>query len=223
MASSIIVSAVASLIGKAVDSFMTWTSNKTEMTISKMEYDLMKQQLTQHLQLKLMEEARKPQSELRQFIVDYEGAAKDLSPFWRGVRSSVRPVITYWSLIIITLILFGVQDGQAMSNNLQHIPPELWTVFQLIFGFWFGGRAIQQIAATYQNGQMNVSREQESYRLEAVREEVKKAQYHMQSETIKAKSRIEAVKQVSTRSVTTTKEEDHNKFLSNFMDGIFPD
>jgi len=129
-----------------------WKSEENKMEISRQDFEVMKKKLESDIEIRLAEEMRKPESEFRNFMLKYEGSAAEQTPFMRGLRSSVRPVITYWSLIIITIIMFGWIDGTQLESRLNSIPDSLWQIFLAVFGFWFGGRAAMQVAEKWKDG-----------------------------------------------------------------------
>jgi len=146
---------VALLIGfvrPIFDGLFKWQEGKTKVTIKKMEYEVMMKNLEAELQIRLREEMRKPDSQFRKFILEFEGKASEQPAFIRILRSSVRPVVTYWSLTILTALMFGWVNSGKLATNLQNVPKEIWWIFLAIFGFWFGGQAAQQVAATWKKG-----------------------------------------------------------------------
>jgi hypothetical protein len=151
-----------------------------------MEYELMLRNLEAELQLRLREEMRKPESEFRKFIVEYEGKASEQPAFIRILRSSIRPLVTYWSLVILTALMFGWVDSNALAGNLKNMPREIWWIFLAIFGFWFGGRAAQQVAATWKEG--DVQKEETK-----VQGEVKRASVELKRAQLTGKAMAETV------------------------------
>ncbi len=147
-----ILNLFSSVIKPVFDGVFQWKTESNKMEISRQEFELMKKRLEADIEVRLAEEMRKPESEFRQFMLNYEGAASEQSDFMKNFRSSVRPVITYWSLIIITLVMFGTVSGSELKSNLDAIPEPLWNIFLAIFGFWFGGRAVMQIAEAWKQG-----------------------------------------------------------------------
>jgi hypothetical protein len=147
-----IAALLSGFVRPIIGSLFKWQEGKTNVTIKKMEYDLMMKNLEAELQIRLQEEMRKPESAFRQFVLEFEGRASEQPVFMRIIRSSVRPFVTYWSLVILTALMFGWVDSNALAVNLQNIPGEIWWIFLAIFGFWFGGRAAQQVAETWKKG-----------------------------------------------------------------------
>ena len=147
-----IFSLFSGIVKPVFDGVFKWKSEANKMEITRQEFELMKTKLESDIEIRIAEEMRKPESEFRDFMLKYEGSAAEQTPFMRDLRSSVRPVITYWSLIIITLIMFGAVGGKEMNARLESIPDPLWQIFLAIFGFWFGGRAVMQVAEKWKEG-----------------------------------------------------------------------
>jgi hypothetical protein len=95
----------------------------------------------------LVQEALQQQEDsFRQFVLDYEGSAKDMPIFIQILRGSVRPVLTY------VLALFWIA-GYSYMFIVSAIPPEkkaiLTEVMDLLFklnlislSFWYGEKLI---------------------------------------------------------------------------------
>ena len=80
----------------------------------------------------------KEENQLRNFILDYEGRARELPIAMQILRSSVRPVLTY-ALVITTIKL--VWSGQE-------IPTTLHQLNLICLTFWFGERAVRNYLKT---------------------------------------------------------------------------
>jgi len=85
-----------------------------------------------------VEESRKEGSAFRDFIVQYEGSAKDAGKFITGIRSITRPLLTW---------------GISAAYIYGWVHPDTWTVeqmavlkpaFLIVLIFWFGDRALQK-------------------------------------------------------------------------------
>lgn len=136
---------VTSVIKPVVDKIFEWKSQQDKMEISRQDFELKKIELEQSIKNKILDEIGKSESELRKFALAYEGEAKDMPRFIQILRSSVRPVVTYWSIGLLTYIIVSKKaQVDAIAQNLQSIPDQLWWIFLAIFGFWFGGRAAMQ-------------------------------------------------------------------------------
>jgi len=173
---------ITSVISPIFDAAFQWKEQSDKMEISRQQFEIMKQETEAGIRLKLLQEMRKPDSEFRDFMLKYEGGAELQSPFMRAFRSSVRPIITYWSLIIITLIMFGYVGGAEIRANLGAIPKELWQIFLAIFGFWFGGRALMQVADTWKSGDVKKQETETIARRSEAEIQLKTARVELQKE-----------------------------------------
>ena len=180
-----IAALLSGFVRPIIDGLFKWQEGKTKITIKKMEYELMMKNLEAELQIRLREEMRKPESTFRKFILDFEGKASEQPKIIRIMRSSVRPFVTYWSLVILTALMFGWVNSSELATNLQNIPREIWWIFLAIFGFWFGGRAAQQVAATWKRG--DVQKEETK-----IQGEIKRANVELQRAQISRRATVEA-------------------------------
>ena len=78
------------------------------------------------------------QQEFRNFMLEYEGAAKDVHPFLQNLRGSVRPVLTY--ALVITAI-YGFVTGEIVGENAD----KLHALNLLSLMFWFGERTLNNL------------------------------------------------------------------------------
>jgi len=177
-----IVGLLGSVIKPVFDSVFKWKSQSDKMEITRQQFEIMKKETEAAIELRIMEEMRKPQSEFRNFLLEYEGSAEIQTPFMRNFRSSVRPVITYWSLVIITLIIFGLVGSAEISQNLEAIPDPLWNIFLAIFGFWFGGRAVMQVADKWKQGDVKRTEVEGNAKVEEARLQVELARVELEKE-----------------------------------------
>jgi len=175
------------IVKPVLDGIFQWKSEENKMELSRQQFELMRKQLESDIEIRLAAEMRKPESELRDFMLKYEGSASEQTPFMRNLRSSVRPVITYWSLIIITLIMFGAVGGKEMNDRLASIPEPLWQIFLAIFGFWFGGRAVMQVAETWKQG--DVKKQEAESRGRVAEEQAKSERARAELERVKAQKK----------------------------------
>jgi len=172
------------IVKPVFEGIFKWKDNQDKMEITRKEFELMQQKMSADIEIRLAEEMRKPTSEFRDFMLKYEGSASEQEPWVRSFRSSVRPIITYWALIIITLIMFGVVGGDDFNTRLESIPDPLWDIFLAIFGFWFGGRAAMQVVETWKSGEVKKQEASSRGRVEAERYKAKAAR----AEAVKAKA-----------------------------------
>ena len=101
--------------------------------------------------------------------------------FIQILRSSVRPVVTYWAVGFLTYMMMSDKaDVEKISESMNSMPPQFWWIFLAIFGFWFGGRAAMQFVEEKKKGEV---RKQE---VESAGK-VKEAKEHARAERSKAK------------------------------------
>jgi len=148
------LSAVLGVFDTVAKGVFAWKQGEDKITISKMEFDQLRLQMTQQFQLKLMEEAEKPTSNFRAFMLDYEGRAADQTPFIKNLRASIRPLLTIWATIIITALIFGWVDASEVKANLAAVPTMLWAIFMAVFTFWFGERAVGNVLDRHHQGKL---------------------------------------------------------------------
>lgn len=179
-----IFSLFSGIVKPVFDGVFKWKENEDKMEISRKEFELMQKKMSADIEIRLAEEMRKPESEFRDFMLKYEGSASEQQPWVRSFRSSVRPVITYWALIIITLIMFGLVGGAEFNNRMAAIPAPLWDIFLAIFGFWFGGRAAMQVVETWKSGEVKKQEADSRGRVAAEKYKATRAR----AEAVKAKA-----------------------------------
>ena len=86
-------------------------------------------------QVMLHQQAMSENSEFNKFMLDYEGAAKDLPKAIQVLRASVRPLLTY---LLIGTTVWLVWGGKE-------IPTMLYQLDMLCCIFWFGERAVKNV------------------------------------------------------------------------------
>lgn len=74
---------------------------------------------------------------LRNFILDYEGRAADVHPAMQILRGSVRPVLTYY--------LVGLLSWAIYAQKPLEIIQFVFTLNLLSMGFWYGERALAKL------------------------------------------------------------------------------
>lgn len=200
-----VFSLFSGIVKPVFDGFFKWKSEENKMEISRQDFELMKKKLESDIEIRLAEEMRKPESEFRDFMLKYEGSAAEQTPFMRGLRSSVRPVITYWSLIIITIIMFGWIDGAQLETRLNSIPDPLWQIFLAVFGFWFGGRAAMQVAEKWKDGDV---KKQEAESRGKVAEE--------QAKSERARAEVDKVRAEKNRKKSSNYDDDYDDYEDGF-------
>jgi len=116
------ITAVLGLVNKGLDKFVMDKGAKAK--------------LASEMQVFVMQEATKQGSVFRDFIVKYEGAAKDVPKAIVYLRSLIRPAFT---------ILIGYVDAIYFTTTVTWSPEKiglLKAVNVIILMFWFGERAI---------------------------------------------------------------------------------
>ena len=120
------LTAVFDLVKTGVDKFLPDKMSENEKVT-------LKNQMTMFM----MEESRKAGSSFNQFVLDYEGAAKDHGPFIKWVRGVIRPVLT---IIISGAYMWGwANPNQWTTDQMSMLNP----AFLIVLAFWFGERAIK--------------------------------------------------------------------------------
>ena len=101
--------------------------------MSEIEKATLKNQMTMFM----MEESRKAGSSFNQFVLDYEGTAKDHGPLIKWIRGIIRPVLT---IIISEEHIWGwANPVQWTADQMAMLNP----AFLIVLAFWFGERAIK--------------------------------------------------------------------------------
>lgn len=180
---------IAGVVGPALNSFFDWKSGETKKEIHLAEFELMKKSIEANIRLQLAREMNRPESEFKRFMLEYEGKASDMPRWIQILRGSVRPIITYWSLGIITwLVISG--EGSNIGANLKDIPSELWYIFLAVFGFWFGGRAWQHAIESKNKGQLMSAQAEASAQVETQREVTKQEYARQEAERMKIQQEL---------------------------------
>ena len=118
---------VKNTVGKAVDGLIQKYLPPSASEKEKMEFRLELE--------KLLNEQEKA---FRESVTAYENPG-GLSKWMLDFRASVRPVITYAAFLLLAYII--ILGGRIDWSRLQEIPDNIWWIYLVIFGFWFGGRA----------------------------------------------------------------------------------
>ena len=101
------------------------------------------EKLTQEQRLQMRQRAEQMAREavlqdeklFRQFVLEYEGRARDLPRMIQVLRASVRPVLTY---LLAGTTVWLVWQGKE-------IPQMLFQLNLISLGFWYGERAARKI------------------------------------------------------------------------------
>ncbi len=148
----------------------------------------------------------------RDFVVQYEGAAKDVSPAVQFIRAIIRPFISIWAVGLISYLMFANPAHISLvAQNMEAIPDKLWDIFFIVFAFWFGGRAVQHIIEKYSTGRVSQARE-------TARGKVDEAKLVTKSEQ---KVEQERTKQISIHQQSIAEEEPIDRFTKSEEDEAF--
>ena len=83
-------------------------------------------------------EVQKAEGTFRDFIVEYEGAAKDVHISIQILRGTVRPVLTYF---LAGAFIYGFITRNVSDDMMEM----LWQLNLLSLGFWYGERALKNL------------------------------------------------------------------------------
>lgn len=162
-----IITGVMNLFSKGVKSIFDYKSSKIQAELQERGIDLKEKELEVMMQITeikfkeyVLQNSLEIDRDFRNFIVEYEGAAKDVDPKVQILRSIIRPIISLWAVGMISYLMFA--DPEHITNvakNMELIPDKLWDIFFIVFAFWFGGRAVQHIIDKYTTGKVDEAKE----------------------------------------------------------------
>lgn len=100
--------------------------------------------------IKVQEIMAQAQQSIYDFSLKYEGTADQVPKWILVLRSIIRPVITI-CMFFSLMFFIGFDIKQAWSGNTDHLlmtvlPQAYWVILGIILGFWFGGKAGENIA-----------------------------------------------------------------------------
>ena len=162
-----IIGNVLNLISGGIESVFDFKTTKLQTELKKRGLDLkeaelqvMKEVTEIEFQKYVMDNALEIDGNFRDFVVQYEGAAKDVHPFVQTLRSIIRPIITIWAVGLISYLMFSTPEKiEEISKSMAMIPERLWDIFYIVFFFWFGGRAVQHLVDKYTKGKLSEAKE----------------------------------------------------------------
>ncbi len=162
-----LVSGVVDLISKGVKSVFDYKNNKIQAELKSRGIELEEKQLDALMEVTeikfkefVLQNSLEIDKNFRDFVTEYEGAAKDVDPKVQMLRAIIRPVISIWAVAMISYLMFA--DPAHITNvakNMELIPEKLWDIFFVVFAFWFGGRAVQHIIDKYSTGRVQEAKE----------------------------------------------------------------
>lgn len=120
------LTAIVNLVEKGVDKFIPDKMDEKD-----------KVELKNQMAMFVMKEARKTDSAFHNFVLDYEGAAKDHGAFIKWLRGIIRPLLT---IAISGAYMWGWFNPTMWSEEQMAM---LNPAFLIVLAFWFGERAIK--------------------------------------------------------------------------------
>jgi hypothetical protein len=97
-----------------------------------------REELSQKMEMFLLTEARNEASEFRDFVLEYEGTAKDIPKIVNIMRAMIRPCFT---------ILVGWMDYLFFTGPTTAWSPDAIAMLKainiIVLAFWFGERALR--------------------------------------------------------------------------------
>ena len=137
------VAAIAEVAERVIDKF--WPDKMDDETRERLKIEAGKQ---------AYELASADDSATRKFILDYEGKAKDVSPWLQNLRGSVRPMLTYImaALFLAVLVAYAMQNlyfgGLTTSQNtaVASVIEALKVANMITLPFWFGEKVISRVS-----------------------------------------------------------------------------
>jgi hypothetical protein len=121
---------------------------KIEMLEIEIQGELKKAEIETGIRVKeLMADA---QQSVYDFALQYEGTAAQVPKWILVLRSVIRPVITicmFFSLMFFMgLDIKQIWSGEVDKLIMSSLPQAYWVILGIILGFWFGGKAGENIA-----------------------------------------------------------------------------
>lgn len=100
--------------------------------------------------IKVQEIMAEAQRSIYDFSLKYEGTADQVPKWILVLRSIIRPVITI-CMFFSLMFFIGFDIKQAWGGNTSQLimtvlPQAYWVILGIILGFWFGGKAGENIA-----------------------------------------------------------------------------
>jgi hypothetical protein len=94
--------------------------------------------------IKVQEILAEAQREVYAFALKYEGTAEQVPRWILTLRSLIRPIVTI--CMFFSLLFFMGYDIQKIMTGkemiiLSALPQPYWVILGIIVGFWFGGKA----------------------------------------------------------------------------------
>lgn len=179
---SIPVPILSNLVNKGIDTVVRWKESSDKTEISKLEFEAMKDQWKLEMTKYLADQVGRPDREFREFVLNYEGSGDHVHPVVQFMRGAIRPFITIWVVIIITLFMFNADLVGGVSANLKAVPEGLWQIFEYVIFFWFGGRAVQHVMTEFSQGRVKEKKSLAHAEIEVAKEKTRQIQMELDSQ-----------------------------------------
>lgn len=132
------VEGVIGASGDIIDKFVTTPEQKLEAKKMLMNAELEAKKLE-------IESSNK----IREFALQYEGTATQVPKWILVLRSLIRPLISI--LLFASLMFFIGSDIFIKTDWLNELPPQYWTILNIVLGFWFGGKMLENTVEKFKN------------------------------------------------------------------------
>lgn len=135
-----------SVIPAVLNHFTEKQKSKVQLEQMKMQADLVK--VNADIDLKKFFARANDDEHAR--LIEHDIALAQGKGFFAGLRSSVRPVITYLFFALFAtvegvMIWYGLQNGSDMVTVMNEVwDEETQAIFAAIISFWFGSRALEK-------------------------------------------------------------------------------
>jgi hypothetical protein len=105
--------------------------------------------LEMNTEVKLTELSATAQKQVYDFAIQYEGTAAQVPKWILVMRSIIRPVVTI-CMFFSLMFFIGFDVRQAWEGNYDNLimtvlPQAYWVILGIILGFWFGGKAAENV------------------------------------------------------------------------------
>lgn len=121
-------------------------ANAADTIISNFKADpTKKREMELLLQQALWDFVERNGAAFQEFILEYEGRAKDVPRWVVGLRAIVRPILTFACFGAFTFLVYSWLYNTAVmaSDGFQPIFELVYRLTFIVFVFWFGDRLLQ--------------------------------------------------------------------------------
>ena len=128
-----IIDGVTGIVKRVIDHYLPASMSEEERAKATLEAGAMAQQL-----------AMQEKGAFRNFVLDYEGRAKEIPKTLVWLRSSIRPILTY---AIAGAYVCGWLGVRIPGTTIEFTPDRmelLKPALIMVLGFWFGERLLSR-------------------------------------------------------------------------------